>query len=164
MPFVARTPNRDLARQWRDMILPMSRRPSLLLATCLSFLAVQLGGFHVHVDANGNVGDPRGVHLHKQTPHSHGENAHLHHPEKVGHEHPGGPEHPGDPEHGSTDISVAEISSGKWKLSDINVDIRQGLLIGRMPTEHATPVNSGPQPRALKWRWRPPLRAPPALT
>ena len=115
----------------------------------------------MHVDADGNVGDPRGVHVHKQALDSHDDAIHAHHPEPVAHEHSDDPE----PEHGgSADISIAEISAGKWKLSDLNVDIRQGLLIRRMPTEHAVPVTSAPQPAALKWRWRPPLRAPPAVS
>lgn len=160
MLFPVGTPSRDSVQQWRDMILSMLRpRHSILLTACLSFLAVQLGGFHVHVDADGDVGNPRGVHLHKQAPHSHGDDTRAHRSEPVGHE------HPDDPEHGaSTDISVAEISSGKWKLSDLNLDIRQGLLIGRMPTEHVAPVTSAPQPAALNWRWRPPPRAPPAVS
>ena len=143
----------------------------VLLTACLSLLAVQLGGLHMHVDADGNVGGPRGVHLHTQGLHSHGDGTHVHRPDAVENEHSGENEHAdesghaGENEHaGDSDISVTEMSAGKWKLPDYSVNLHYGLLVGLIQVDQVRPVRSGPRPAIRKSRWRPPLRAPPSIS
>ena len=126
---------------------------------CVSLLAVQLGGLHMHVDADGNVGGPRGVHLHTQLLHSHGEDTHVHHPGTLDHEHPGEQEHAGD-----NDISVAEMRGGKSTLADFDLNLHQGLLIGLVRIEQIRPASFEPRTATRKSRWRPPLRAPPSAS
>ena len=144
----------------------MRRLQSPVLPTaCLSLLAVQLGGLHMHVDADGNVGGPRGVHLHTQGLHSHGDDAHVHRSDAVEHELAGESGHAGENEHaGDSDISVTEMSAGKWKLPDYNVNLHYGLLVGLIQVDQVRPVRSGPRPAIRKSRWRPPLRAPPSIS
>ena len=125
-------------------------------SACVGLLAVQLGGLHMHVDADGNVGEPRGVHLHTQLLHSHGDYTHVHHPDTPEHEHPGEREHAGD-----NDISVAEMRGGKSTLADFDFNLHQGLLIDPVRVEQVRPALSEPRPANRKSRWRPPLRAPP---
>ena len=129
----------------------------VLTTACVSLLAVQLGGLHMHVDADGNVGSPQGVHIHSQLLHSHGGDSHVHHPDTLEHEHPGEQEHAGD-----NDISVTEMRGGKSNLADLDINLHQGLLVYRSRVEHVRPVHSEPQPLPRKSRWRPPLRAPPS--
>ena len=126
------------------------------VAVCVSLLAVQLGGLHMHVDADGHVGDPRGVHLHAQGLHSHGDDTHVHRPDTPEHEHPGEREHAGD-----NDISVAEMRGGKSTLADLDLNLHQGLLIDMVRVEQVRPARLEPRAATRKSRWRPPLRAPP---
>ena len=126
------------------------------VTACVSLLAVQLGGLHMHVDADGHVGGPRGVHLHARVLHSHGDYTHVHRPDTPEHEHPGEREHAGD-----NDISVAEMRGGKSALADFNLNLHQGLLIDLDRVEQFRPALSEPRPVTRKSRWRPPLRAPP---
>lgn len=128
----------------------------VMVTACVSLLAVQLGGLHMHVDADGNVGGPRGVHLHAQVLHSHGNNTHVHRPGTPEHEHPGEGEHAGD-----NDISVAEMRGGKSTLADFDLNLHQGLLIDLVRIEQVRPARLEPRPATRKSRWRPPLRAPP---
>ena len=126
---------------------------------CVSLLAVQLGGLHMHVDADGNVGGVKGVDLHAPLLHSHGGYTHVHLPGTPHHEHPGDPEHAGD-----NDISVIEMRSGKSKLTDFTFNLHLTLAIHRVLVEQVRPIISEPQPITRKSRWRPPLRAPPAIS
>jgi len=126
---------------------------------CVSLLAVQLGGLHMHVDADGNVGGVKGVDLHVPLLHSHGGYTHVHLPGTPHHEHPGDPEHAGD-----NDISVIEMRSGKSKLTDFTFNLHLTLAIHRVLVEQVRPIISEPQPITRKSRWRPPLRAPPAIS
>ncbi len=134
-------------------------RYPLLVAACVSLLAVQLGGLHMHVDADGNVGGPRGAHLHTRLLHSHGDDTHVHHPDTLEHEHSGEPEHAGD-----NDISVTEMRGGKSSLADLDLNLQQGLLVHQLPVEQIRPAQSEPRPVIRKSRWRPPLRAPPYIS
>ena len=131
----------------------------MLVLACVSLLAVQLGGLHMHVDADGNVGGPRGVHLHTQLLHSHGEDAHVHHHGTLDHEHPGEQEHAGD-----NDISVTEMRGGKSALAFPHLNLLQGLLVYRAEVTQVRPVNTETPPKTRKSRWRPPLRAPPTIS
>ncbi len=126
---------------------------------CMSLLAVQLGGLHMHVDADGNVGGVKGVDLHVPLVHSHDGNTHVHLPDTPHHEHPGDPEHAGD-----NDISVIEMRSGKSKLTDFTFNLHLRLAIHRVLVEQVRPIISEPQPITRKSRWRPPQRAPPAIS
>jgi len=126
---------------------------------CMSLLAVQLGGLHMHVDADGNFGSVKGVDLHVPLLHSHGGYTHVHLPGTPHHEHPGDPEHAGD-----NDISVIEMRSGKSKLTDFTFNLHLTLAIHRVLVEQVRPIISEPQPITRKSRWRPPLRAPPAIS
>ena len=126
------------------------------VAACVSLLAVQLGGLHMHVDADGHVGGPRGMHLHAQGLHSHGDDTHVHRPDTPEHEHPGEREHAGD-----NDISVAEMRGGKSTLADFDLNLHQGLSIDLVRVGQVRPARFEPRPATRKSRWRPPLRAPP---
>ena len=140
-------------------------RTSALVTACVSLLAVQLGGLHMHVDADGNVGGPRGNHLHTPMLHSHGDVTDIHRPSAADHLHSNDHEHPGDTEHaGDNDISMTEMSAGKWNLSDFNLIPHRGLLIARVQVEQVRPARSHPRPAVRKSRWRPPLRAPPPVS
>ena len=134
-------------------------RCPLLVSACVSLLAVQLGGLHMHVDADGNVGGPRGAHLHTQLLHSHGDDTHVHHPDTLEHEHSGEPEHAGD-----NDISVTEMRSGKSTLADLDLNLQQGLVIHLAPVVQVRLERSEPRSLIRKSRWRPPLRAPPSAS
>ena len=131
----------------------------VLVTACVSLLAVQLGGLHMHVDENGNVGGPRGVHLHVQGLHSHGDDTHVHHPDSPGHEHPGEQEHAGD-----NDVSVTEMRGGKSALAIPDLNLLQVLLVCPPEIAQVRPVNSEPPSKPRKTRWRPPLRAPPSAS
>ena len=128
----------------------------VMVTACVSLLAVQIGGLHMHVDADGDVGGLRGVHLHAQGLHSHGDDTHVHGPGTPEHEHPGEREHAGD-----NDISVAEMRGSKSALADFDLNLHQGLLIDLVRVEQARPALFEPRPATRKSRWRPPLRAPP---
>ena len=139
------------------MMAPMGiPRVSILLCAWASLLAVQIGGFHAHVDPDGNVGDLRGTHLHARGLHVHGEHTHFDATAPASHEHAGDQ----DPA-GSNDISVAEMSPGKWKFPDFQFDVRQGPWIAALSADHEVPTSAAPRPVALTRHWRPPLRAPP---
>ncbi len=130
-----------------------------MLSACLSLLAVQLSGLHMHMDAEGNVGDPQGLHLHSQPLHSHEGAMHVHTPDVVEHEHPGENGHDGD-----KDIAIAEMSAGKTQLSVLGIYYDVGLLVTRAPTGELSPVADVPLPSVRNSRWRPPLRAPPQFS
>ena len=134
-------------------------RYPLLVSACVSLLAVQLGGLHVHVDADGNVGGPRGVHLHAHLLHNHRDEMHVHHPGTPEHGHPGEHEHAGDNE-----ISVTEMRGGKSTLADVDLNLHQVLLIHQLQVAQVRPAQSEPRPVTRKSRWRPPLRAPPPVS
>ena len=129
------------------------------MTLCVSFLAVQVGGLHMHVDAAGNAGSPRGVHLHTQLLHSHGDVTHVHHPDTLEHEHPGEPEHAGD-----NDISLAEMRGGKSTLADFDLNLHLDVLIDPVQVDRVRPSGSEPLLPTRKSRWRPPLRAPPPVS
>lgn len=139
-------------------------RFSVLLAACASFLAVQLGGLHLHVDADGNIGNPHGVHLHIQGYHSHGDLIHVHRADTA-HEQAAEHEHSGDGEHaGDSDLLMAELSNGKWKFSDLILIAHQGPAFGQVEAGQVRPARAEPRPPIRKARWRPPLRAPPNIS
>lgn len=131
----------------------------MLATACVSLLAVQLGGIHTHVDADGNVGSPRGAHLHTQLLHSHEDAAHVHHPDTPEHEHAGDPEHAGD-----NDISLTEMRGAKSTLADLDLNLHRSLLIHLAPAEQVRPERAEPRSLIRKSRWRPPLRAPPHIS
>lgn len=134
-------------------------RYPLLVSACVSLLAVQLGGLHMHVDADGNVGSPRGAHLHVQLLHSHGDEMHVHHPDMPEHEHPGEQDHAGDSE-----VSVTEMRGGNSTLADVDLNLQQVLLIHQLQVAQVRLAQSEPRPATRKSRWRPPLRAPPYIS
>ena len=127
----------------------MYRSPaSVILLACLSLLALQLSGLHMHVDADGYVGTPQGTHVH-------GTDTHL-----VGaddrHEHTGGQDHDGD-----KDMSVVELNTGVSKLLVFLVWLGLGLFTVLRPATQILPIAAVPRPVVRNTRWRPPLRAPP---
>ncbi|MDE0064182.1 MAG: hypothetical protein OXP09_11390 [Gammaproteobacteria bacterium] len=141
-----------------------SLKSSLLLSAWVSFLAVQLGGLHMHVDADGSIGKPRSLHFHVEGLHSHADGVHLHRSNAAGHEHSGTHEHAGDEAHaGDSDLTTAEASTGKWKFADFLLVPHDVGTIGRVPAAQVRTPRTETPPPIRKSRWRPPLRAPPAL-
>ena len=134
-------------------------RYATLAAACVSLLAVQLGGLHVHVDSAGNVGSVKGVDLHVPLLHSHGDYTHVHLPGTPHHEHPGDSEHAGD-----NDISVTEMRGANSALAFPDLTLLPGLMIHRIEAAQVRPVHSEPLSTIRKSRWRPPLRAPPTIS
>lgn len=103
----------------------------------ISLLIFQFSGLHLHVNSEGN-GGLHGTHIHDVNPD------------------PDGHEHVGD-----TDISIFELGNSFGKLLVFLVPIVFILLVvSRCSQRLWIPVNLVPLPRS-RFRWRPPLRAPP---
>lgn len=124
---------------------------------CLSLLAVQVAGLHMHVDARGYTGTPQGTHFHGQSaradehpgPDAHHEQ-HRHEPHERDHDHDG-----------DRDVSVSELGAGGSKLTlpSTGLGLRQIMPLAR--GEKLLPPPDVRRPVRRQGRWRPPLRAPP---
>lgn len=129
--------------------------PPIMVLACMSLLAVQVSGLHMHVDAHGYAGTPQSTHVHSQDTHSHGGDKHRDH--AALHEHPHG-----DRSHdGDKDVSVIELNTGGSKLVILAVWSGLSLLIPLTLGEKLSPLAAVPRPVGRHTRWRPPLRAPP---
>ncbi len=131
-----------------------------MLAACISLVALQLSGVHMHVDAQGYVGIPEGTHLHGQAGHHHGDAIHI--DDAVA---PQESAHPGDQGHaGDTDVTIVKLSTGVSKLPLDLIALGLVLLMFIRPADKIAPLTAVPRPRARYERWRPPLRAPPLFS
>ena len=117
----------------------MRSPPALLIAImCLSLLAIQMGGLHLHVSVDSQSGALHGTHLHDAVPDGHG------------HDH-------------DAEIDVSSFEPGvAWsKLIPLLVVLIFALLpIIRTRTTVRPPLVERFSTRHRS-RWRPPLRAPP---
>ncbi len=125
----------------------------LMLAACLSLVALQMSGLHMHVNAEGFAGTPQGTHVHDA--HSHDSAGH-HHGAPAAHEHATGQGHGSD-----TDVSIVNYNTGVSKLPLDLIALAFILLMFLRPVEKLAPVTIVPRPRKRYERWRPPNRAPP---
>jgi len=124
---------------------------------CVSLLAVQLTGLHMHVNAHGYVGTPQRTHVHSVGPHNHGDVARV--DDETIHSHERDPTHDGD-----KDVSINEHSSATSKLVILSAWLSLDLLMPVTPGEKITPYTVVPRPVGRHTRWRPPLRGPPRLS
>ena len=132
-------------------------RSWVISAGCVSLLAVQMSGLHMHVNAEGYSGTPQGVHVHDT--HSHDAPAHEH-SVPVDHEHTGGQGHAGD-----QDVSIAKVTPGVPKLPFDLIALVFILLLVLRSADKITPrTTSVLRPQSRHEHWRPPLRAPPRLS
>lgn len=132
---------------------------SVMVTACVSLLAVQLSGLHIHVNPHGYAGTPQGTHVHSQVTHSHGDDGHADREASHGHEHGGDQNHDGD-----KDVSVFKLSAGGSKLVILDVGPGLRLLIPLTLGEKISPHLVVPRPVGRHARWRPPLRAPPRFS
>ena len=139
----------------------MRRPPTLImLAACLSLVAVQLSGLHMHVDAEGYAGPPEGTHIHGQPGHHHGDVIHI--DDAAAHQENA---HPGDPDHaGDKDVSIVKFGTAVSKLLLYLMALGLILLMVLSPTDTIAPRNTVPRSSTRHERWRPPLRAPPLFS
>ena len=129
-----------------------------MVLACVSLLASQMSGLHMHVNADGYAGTPQGTHVHGQGTHTHGDEIHADH--GAAHDHPHGDQnHDGD-----KDVSITELSTATSKLGILPVWMGMSLLIPVTLDEKLSPYSAVPRPVARHEHWRPPLRAPPRLS
>jgi len=132
-----------------------------MLAACISLIALQLSGLHMHVDANGYVGTPEGTHVHGQAGgHHHGDTTHL---DLADASH--GAVHGGEQDHsGDKDVSIVKLRTAVSKLLLYLIALGLALLMVLRPADKIAPTTTLPRPIGRHERWRPPLRAPPRLS
>ena len=131
-----------------------------MLAACLSLVAVQFSGLHMHVGSQGYAGPPEGTHVHGQPAHHHGDVVHQHESVVPGdHAHPVGEDHTGD-----LDVSIVKFGTVVSKLLLYVMALGLLLLMVLRLTDTIARRNSAPRPMARHERWRPPLRAPPLFS
>lgn len=137
-----------------------------MVLACVSLLASQTSGLHMHVDADGYAGTPQGTHVHGQGIHRHGGETHANHGDETHADHGAAHEHPnGDQSHdGDKDVSITELSTATSKLGILPVWMGVSLLIPVTLDEKLSPYSAVPRPVARHEHWRPPLRAPPRLS
>jgi hypothetical protein len=132
----------------------------IMLAACLSLIAVQLSGLHMHVDSQGYAGPPEGTHVHGQPEHHHGDVIHTHEvtvPKDQAH--PGGKDHAGD-----KDVSIIKFGTVVSKLLLCLMSLGLILFMVVRLTDTIALRNSAPRLTARHERWWPPLRAPPLFS
>ena len=132
-----------------------------MLAACLSLVALQVSGLHMHVNSDGFAGTPEGTHLHDA--HHHDSPAHhvstpVAH-EHTAHEHAAGQGHTSD-----TDISIFELNTALSKLPLDLIVPAPFLLMVLRPADTISPVALVSRQVSRHERWRPPLRAPPLFS
>ena len=132
--------------------------PPILVVACVSLLAVQLSGVHMHVDADGYAGIPQGTHVHSQILRGHSGAAHADPASAHGHSHGG--DHPHD---GDKDVAIVELSTASSKAVIVPVWMGLSLLVALPPGEKLSPHATVPRSVDRHARWRPPQRAPPRL-
>lgn len=123
-------------------------RTSTLIAilACISLVAIQLSGLHMHANANENSD---GLHLTHR--HFVATQDHYHHGSSEAHNHSAG-----------TDFALTEqLSTSGTKLIPLLILIVIAALLGlRLHTQLRSSPTQSEKVRHRE-RWRPPLRAPP---
>lgn len=123
-----------------------------MLAACLSLIAVQLSGLHMHVDSRGYAGSPEGTHVHGQPEHHHGDVIHTHEVTVP-------KDHAGD-----KDVSIIKFGTAVSKLLLCLMAVGLILFMVVRLTDTIALRNSAPRLTARHERWWPPLRAPPLFS
>lgn len=148
----------------------MGRLP-LSLVACFCFVAAQVGGFHMHVDAHGNAGVPSGTHIHGTDRHHHDASVgHTHGHEPHGHassNHEHGPEQRdrGDPDHdGDRDVASADLGAIAAKVLILGAALGSSLPIARAAHARIRAPRVITPRKTRRVRWRPPLRGPPSFS
>ena len=121
----------------------------LMLIACLSLIALQTSGLHMHVNSDGFAGTPQGTHVHDAHHHDAATAAHEH-------EHTGGQGHTSD-----SDVSIVNYNTGVSKLPLDLIALALVLMMFLSPAAKIAPVTTVLRPRERYERWRPPNRAPP---
>jgi len=120
----------------------MRPAPVLLIGImCLSLLAMQMSGLHLHVSANSQGGALHGTHFHDADPGGHG---HRHDAE--------------------TDVSPFEQGPAWFKMIPSLVAMVFALLTINWTSNTVWPPRVERLSTRRRSRWRPPLRAPPQLS
>ena len=120
----------------------MRTAPALLIAImCLSLLTMQMSGLHLHMSVDSQSGALHGTHLHDADPDGHGH------------------------DHGA-EIDVSPFEQGvTWsKLIPILFALIFVLLTIRRTSTTVRPPLVERLSTRPRFRWRPPLRAPPQYT
>lgn len=127
----------------------------VVLAACLSLLGVQLGGVHLHANAEGFDAVPHGTHVHGRAPHRHDDAS-------VRHDADGRDAARGKHDHGGDrDVAVVELGAGAQKLPLFLVGPALALPLSP-PSGTAVRVDAAARPSSARpGHWRPPLRGPP---
>ena len=127
-------------------------RPFVILIACASLLCLQLGGVHMHINADGFAGVPEGSHIHGAARSPAGTSA------DHAHDHDGDSNN-GDHE-GDRDVSV-QLGAGVSKVFVfISLALFVVALLTTLPGKLLICLDAY-VPRARRDHWRPPLRAPP---
>jgi hypothetical protein len=151
---------------------------ALMSAACLSLVALQMSGLHMHVNTSGNAGLSEVAHAHGQVLHEHDAGPHLagfpfvdehatdskiahHHAveDTAAHEHDGGQNHAGD-----LDVSIVKFGTGISKLLLDLISLALILLMVVAPADSLARSTAVPRLIGRHERWRPPLRAPPRFS
>jgi hypothetical protein len=128
-----------------------------MLAVCLSLVAVQFSGLHMHVDSQGYAGAPEGTHVHGQPGHHHNDVTQA--DDAATHSHPGDDDHAGD-----KDVWIVKFGTAVSKLLLYLIALGLTLTMVLRPADIIAPRKSVPRPTSHHERWRPPLRTPPAFS
>ena len=126
-------------------------RPFVILIACASLLSLQLGGVHMHINADGFAGTPEGTHIHGAAPSPAGTSA------DQAHDHDGDSDGNHD---GDRDVSVQLGASLSKVLVFIPLALFVDALLTTLPGRIKVCLDSY-VPHARRDHWRPPLRAPP---
>ena len=131
---------------------------SLMLVACVSLVALQTSGLHMHVNSDGFTGSPQGTHIHDA--HHHDSPAH-HEGAQTAHEHPGHDHAAGQGHSDDSDVSLVNYNTGASKLPLDLIALALVLIMFLNPAAKIEPLTTVPRPRERYERWRPPNRAPP---
>ena len=148
-------------------------RLSLSLVACVCFVAAQVGGFHMHVDAHGNAGVPSGTHMHSTAldrhhhdvsgGHTHGHDPHGH--ASSNHEHGPDLHDRGDPDHdGDRDVASGDLGAIAAKILILGAVLGSSLPIARAAHARIRAPRAITPSKTRRVRWRPPLRGPPSFS
>lgn len=120
---------------------------TLVVIACLFLLAMQLGGLHLHVDADGNDAGIHAVHLHQVGPED------QNHHDEVGEVHDHSVE---------VDVSLLEELNASWtNLIPLLMVCVIAAFLGLRPQRLLRLALRHPHKTRHREHWRPPLRAPP---
>lgn len=127
-------------------------RTAILLSSCASLLAVQIGGWHAHGDAHSHLADPVRAHLHFHGLHG-----------GVGHA-PGADSAAAESRHGSdagsAPVRVAEMSCGNCTLPELDIHLHAAPQLAS--PERDRYAGLGVVRPGIRYRaWGPPPRGPP---